>query len=99
MNGSTEKLIWTFDSPISTVTYREWHFTSSNGSGTTLARILDNIDPLLSKPSLILFAVEKPGTLVLKNITISYNGTYKFTVVANGRGSASEVTVFIAGKF
>ena len=41
-------------------------------------------------------AVEKPGTLVLKNVNLTYNGTYRFSL---GPGGNYVVLVYILGKF
>jgi hypothetical protein len=38
--------------------------------------------------------IEKPATLILKNVDQSYNGVYQFTVY----GEKRRVRVFIAGK-
>ena len=51
-----------------------------------------------SSAFLHVIAVEKPATLVLKNVDLRYNGRYKFEVVASSQTS-SKVTVVIAGKF
>ncbi|CAB4025521.1 junctional adhesion molecule B-like [Paramuricea clavata] len=44
------------------------------------------------------FKIAKPSTLILENVTIQHNGTYRFLVVAMGQIYTSEVTVFVAGK-
>ncbi|CAB4020569.1 Hypothetical predicted protein, partial [Paramuricea clavata] len=45
------------------------------------------------------FTITKPSTLILKNVTIQYNGTYTFSILAKGKPiAASIVTVFVAGK-
>ena len=100
MSGSTQTLNWTFNDPISQVNFRQWTFTGSDGSSAEqLATITADGDPVLSTTSSLLFAIEKPGALVLKSINVTYNGTYQFHLVAIGGGVISNVIVFIAGKF
>ena len=71
--------------------------SSSDGKDTFLARINDDDPPeILTK--LYEIDIEKPATLVLKNVNESYDGTYEFTL-ASPRTSTSEVVVVIAGKF
>ena len=80
---------------------REWYFTSSDGGQTErLARIYDDDKPRIYNSSLPEVAVEKPATLVLKNVDLRYNGTYQFTLDGwfyYGHSQA-EIMVFIAGK-
>ena len=58
---------------------REWYFTSSDGGQTELlATIYFDDEPVIHNSSLPEVAVEKPATLILKNVDLRYNGTYQF---------------------
>ncbi len=106
--GTTAKIKWSFDVNISEVLYRSWLFLTNNDRkrsteaftflGYKLASIYKDGDPkIYSKLSGV--AIEKPATLVLKNVNTSYNGSYGFSIVAPGEPSdPSYVSVFIAGK-
>jgi hypothetical protein len=104
--GSTAKIQWTFDDDISSLEYRTWFFTSSDGSKPErLAAIYSNREPQIVNSSLPGVAIEKPATLVLKNIDLKNNGTYRFEIrhffdrFFFGRDFApNEVVVFVAGK-
>ena len=84
--GSTEKIQWTFDDDISLrhrgrvdLSDRSWYFTSSDGSQRErLATIYFDGEPGILNSSLPGVAIEKPATLVLKNIDLRNNGTYRF---------------------
>ncbi|CAB3976996.1 B-cell receptor CD22-like [Paramuricea clavata] len=106
--GSTDKIQWTFDDDISSLRYRNYRFTSSNGSQPEqLARIYSNGKTRIFNSSLPGIAIEKPATLVLKNIDLRNNGTYRFELrhsfsrIALGRRTrftSNEVVVFVAVK-
>lgn len=98
--GSTEKIAWTFDDTITTYTVRSWTFISIGSSKKkVLARIVGNGSAsILASGSDPVIAVEKPATLVLKNVDRSYNGKYEFQVSATFV-SRITVVVFVAGKF
>ena len=75
--------------------FRTWIFKPSDGrSQVDVARIIDDGDAEILT-SLYDVAVEKPATLVLKNVNLTYNGTYEFSLVAGG---SSSVVIYIAGK-
>ncbi|XP_028397084.1 hemicentin-1-like [Dendronephthya gigantea] len=96
--GSTGKIVWSFDDDLSVVFSRSWAFTSTDGSfsNTVLTRIAaDGAATIFF--SFPVITVEKPATLVLKNVNRSYDGKYKFTLQARS-DTSSEVTVFIAEK-
>ena len=42
--------------------------------------------------------IERPTTLVLRNVDMRYNGTYRFQVITIDSDFKSDVVVFIAGK-
>ncbi len=96
--GSTRRIVWSFNDTIKVGSYRLWSFTPSNGIAEALASIIVNGDYMKLTNSYEV-AVEKPATLVLKNVNISYNGKYKFGLHPSSGGSESEVVVYIAGKF
>ena len=93
--GSTGNITWGFDNNGSSLHYRAWHFTRSGStSKEILAEIYDdNDDPKIRSSSLSGIEIEKPATLILKNVDQSYNGVYQFIV----HGSTVGVRVFIAG--
>ena len=111
--GSTEKIQWTFDDDISLRRRRElfdrsWYFTSSDGSKREpLATIYFDGEPGILNSSLPGVAIEKPATLVLKNIDLRNNGTYRFQLrnYFSWRkfrhrhiNEENEVVVYVAGK-
>jgi hypothetical protein len=62
--------------------------------------IIDGNDGVVQKlTDLFEFAVEKPATLVLKNVNLTYEGTYQFNLAPAVGVGTSEVDVFITGKF
>ncbi|XP_028399323.1 uncharacterized protein LOC114522774 [Dendronephthya gigantea] len=95
--GSTGKIEWSFDDNISDVFSRSWAFTSTDGSfkDKTIATVSDDDNPKI-RVSFPVIAVEKPATLVLKNVDHRYDGKYEFRVQSSTE-SSSEVTVFMAG--
>ena len=97
--GSNVTIPWLFNDTISGVSYREWRFTSSDGSfvGKPLASISDDGMPDIKDSGLSGVAILKPATLLLKNVNQSYDGTYRFILVAT-EGGRSEVVVYIASK-
>ena len=112
LTGSTEKIQWTFDDDISLSVKRgrfrrSWYFTSSDGSQRerTIATIYLDREPRIFNSTLPGIAIEKPATLVLKNIDLKNNGTYRFKLVVSSPQSkpavttSHEVVVFIAGKW
>ncbi|XP_028399290.1 hemicentin-1-like [Dendronephthya gigantea] len=98
LNGETANITWSFKDDISKVGYRAWYFTSSNGvfSGHKLGGIIDD-DPPTKTTSLFDVEIKKPGTLLLKNVNLTYDGTYRFDLIAPV-GGRSTVVVFIAKK-
>ncbi len=78
--------------------YRLWTFTARNGNQKLLASIIGD-EKYRKLTNSYEFAVEKPATLVLKNVNMSYDGKYKFSLQPTSGVSESEVVVYIAGKF
>ncbi|XP_028399291.1 hemicentin-1-like [Dendronephthya gigantea] len=95
LNGSTANITWSFDNDLSAVNLRVWKFTSSDGvfNDDRLGRIIDN-DPPSKITRLLDVAIERPGTLLLKNVNQTYDGTYKFSIETE----TSAVVVYIAKK-
>ena len=77
--------------------FRAWYFTSSDGKfdQELLGQIYGD-QKVIDLTREFDIEIVKPSTLILKNINMTYNGTYRF-----GRlpGDNSDVVVFIAGKF
>ena len=99
--GSTGNLTWTFDDDISTLYERFWYFIPSGGSSELLAHIYDDKDPQVEQSSLSAgVKIVKPATLLLKNVSQSYNGIYRFFLIRSGiKYPAADVRVFIASKY
>ena len=100
--GSTAKLQWTYNCNAFChrryVFRRWWYFTSSDGGQRErLATIYDDDEPHIHNSSLPEVAVEKPATLILKNVDLRYNGTYQFYYLGLFFSEA-KILVFIAGK-
>ena len=97
--GSTAKLQWTYNcSEYCRVPRLWWYFTSSDGGQTEhLATIYVDDEPHILNSSLPEVAVEKPATLILKNVDLRYNGTYQFYHFGLFFSEA-KILVFIAGK-
>ena len=99
-NGSIAKIEWSMEPSLSTssIVFRSWTFTNSTGgTAESLAQIKADDEDIIST-KLYEVDIEKPATLVLKNVNESYNGTYRFTLLSPS-SSTSDVVVFIAGKF
>ena len=96
--GSTGRISWSFDYVIDPVTRRIWTFTPSNDQPRVSLATIDNDDPVKILTNLFDFAVEKPATLVLKNVNLTYNGTYQFILSPSVGVASSAVIVYIAGK-
>ena len=96
--GKTEKIQWIFDDPISSLVLRSWSFISSDGSlRERLATISENeTTKIVTK--LFDIDIERPATLVLRNINQSYYGMYVFTL-AGTTTFTSSVNVSIASKY
>ena len=95
--GSTEKIVWSFTDDIKSFSLRLWTFTPSDGRPSVVLAIIVGDGNVQIVTTSYEFAVEKPATLVLKNINLTYDGTYEFSL-SSGAGS-SEVFVYIAGKY
>ena len=99
LSGSTAKIKWTFDDKMPDVAFRSWSFTSTDGifKSRRLATIRGN-DSAIIRVKFPVVEVEKPGTLVLKNVDHRYDGKYRFTLFADA-DTISEVVVIITGTF
>ena len=99
LTGSTGRIVWSFDDVIQRLSRRIWSYVYSDGRIPEVLAILDGEDGLSIESSLFEVAVEKPATLVLKNVNETYNGKYQFSLSPSSGAGTSEVVVFIAGKF
>ena len=97
------KIDWSYVGDIKKVNLRTWIFNSSDGSGTVqLTQVFLDRERETKDTSLIPeFEIEKPATLVLKNVDQRYNGMYTFSLQEQGPvlPEVSKVIVFIASKF
>ncbi|XP_046858253.1 uncharacterized protein LOC124451690 isoform X1 [Xenia sp. Carnegie-2017] len=100
--GETHNITWRFDDDLNDLVRRDWSFTGSNGSQSTLLATVSLDLPLVNfnDPILPNYDVYKPSTLRLRNITHSYDGTYEFQLTRRGSASSfiSKVRVFVAMK-
>ena len=98
--GSTVNIKWSFSHDVSQVLVRVWYFTSSDGSFVqVLASIIDDQNPQIFKSDLSGVSIVKPATLLLRNVSQTYDGTYRFDILGRGGSESSQVVVFIASKF
>ena len=100
--GSTGRIVWSFNDKIQPGSRRTWSLVSRDGGQPLILAILDddnNEDDLTIQTNLYEVAIEKPATLVLKNVNETYNGTYQFILSPASGAGTSNVVVFIAGKF
>ena len=93
------KIKWEFNDAISSLRLRFWYFTSNDGSLTESLASISRNDSTNIETRLFEVDIERPATLVLKNVNQSYNGVYQFALIASTGSSTSDVTVFIASKF
>ena len=90
-------IAWKLDVNITDVLGRWWTFLPKNDY--LFADIIRDEDVIeMPQYSPGPFAITKPSTLILKNVTIQCNGTYTFSIYANNKSTGSNVTVFVAGK-
>ncbi|XP_028399293.1 neural cell adhesion molecule 1-like [Dendronephthya gigantea] len=94
--GSNAKIEWTFDDKITSDDFRIWSFTSTDGSFNSriLAFIRGNGNATI-RVSFPVISIEKPATLVLRNVDRRYDGKYRLRVSAVTETN-SEVIVIIA---
>ena len=93
--GSTAKIVWSFTDDIESFSNRLWIFTPSDGRRRVGLAKIDGDGDVQMLTTSYQVAVEKPATLVLKNVNQTYDGTYRFSLSTDG---SSEVVVYIAGK-
>ena len=96
--GSTERITWSFDDVITPLTRRIWYVTSRDARPLVFLALIDGDGPVRILTTLFDVEVEKPATLVLRNVNLTYNGTYKFDLLPSSGVGSSEVVVYIAGK-
>jgi hypothetical protein len=100
--GATGKISWAFDDVVSHLILRSWHFIRKDGSNSELLAsiILDGDPQIYSLPDIDI-SVEKPATLVLRNVNQNYSGIYRFNLLGSGARVTltNSVLVLIARKF
>ena len=90
-------IAWKLDVRVSDLKVRSWTFLPKQND--TFAKILRDGDVLIqTQYSPGPFAITKPSTLILKNVTIQYNGTYRFFVYTKGESTESFVHVSVTGR-
>ena len=100
---SDVSLVWTYDFGVSaTIGIKQWFFiNTSSSSDVTLLIFLNGGNPKIDPKSPFKdIDVNKPATLVLKNVNLDHNGTYRFTVTVDGITTPpfSEILVIIQGE-
>jgi hypothetical protein len=78
--GSTRRIVWSYDDDITALSRRIWSFESSDGKLDEIFAFVDTDGGVNILTSLFEVAIEKPATLVLRNINETYGGTYKFSL-------------------
>ena len=96
ISGSTAKIKWSFDVNISHVNGRIWYFEGS-GRKMEIATIIKDQDSIIRPSPLFWVSIEKPATLVLKNVNQSFTGTYTFGIYTTDWEPLSLVFVSIKG--
>ncbi len=90
-------IAWRLISDVADVQFRTWTFLSHynksfahiSGDGNVIPNLQYSPGP---------FTIKKPATLILENVTIQYDGIYRFISLASGQSYSSDVTVIIEGK-
>ena len=100
--GSDVSLVWTYDFGGAIIGLKQWFFTDIRRSFDVAPLILLNGGPSTidsNSPFKNIDATE-PAILVLKNVKLDHNGTYRFAVSVAGISPppASEILVIILGK-
>ena len=100
---SDVSLVWTYDFGVSaTIGIKQWFFiNTSSSSDVTLLIFLNGGNPKIDpKSPFTNIDATEPATLVLKNVNLHHNGTYRFTVNVVGISPApsSDIVVIILGK-
>ena len=96
--GKDARINWKLNEQVSDLITRVWCFRSSDGGiSEVLAFIIRDGQPNIENGSLPGVEIEKPATLVLKNVSMRYNGVYSFRISGNVDGTFL-VTLFVAGK-
>ena len=92
--------MWSLDPILSTNISRSWSFKPRGSGKDEILGKVSRTGDITIITSLYEVDIEKPATLVLKNVDERYNGAYKFTLYPGLPGPGiSEVEVFIASKF
>ena len=96
--GQNVTLAWKIHINISDVQVRSWRFLPKGNSFADIVLDQEVIEKVQYAPGP--FIIKKPSTLILKNINIQYNGTYRLGIFVHGVSFyTSYVHVFVAGKY
>ena len=101
--GSDVSLPWTYNFGGATILLRQWFFSNTNRSFdlTPLISFAGATKlPISSKSPFKNIDVNEPATLVLKNVNLDHNGTYRFIATVDGIPTPpfSEILLIILGK-
>ena len=100
--GSNVNLPWTYDFGAKIILQKVWAFSKIGKPSDlkTVASIIVDGKPDITNTTLNNVNITKPATLVLKNVNLDNNGTYRFTVALGGVSVApfSEIVVIIQGN-
>ena len=95
--GSDVEIKWTFDDDLDKLIVRVWNYATKNEELASIIRkgSVQETNSTLSTGA----EFNEKGTMVLRNVDDSYNGTYYFQVLVTGStGDISYVDVFVAGR-
>ena len=98
--GSDVSLPWTYDFGGAAILSRQWFFSNRSSDLALLIYFAGATQTISSKSPFKDIDVNKPATLVLKNVNLDHNGTYRFTVTVDGITTPpfSEILVIIQGE-
>ena len=95
---------WTYNFGSATVNLVEWRFskTGKPSSFNLLAALIPSGEPIVLNDTFSGISVIKPATLVLQNVNLDHNGTYRISLNLFGPGvtspQTSDILVIVLGK-
>ena len=101
-NGTDVTLPWTYNFGSATVLSVQWQFskTGESGSFKVLAALPSAGEPIIRNDTFSGISVIRPATLVLQNVNLDYNGTYRISINVFGLTGlqTSDILVIVLGK-
>ena len=102
--GTDVTLPWTYNFGSALVTLVDWRFskTGNPGSFKQLAALPATGEPIILNDTFSGISVIRPATLVLQNVNLDHNGTYRISFNLFGPGVTSpqttDIFVIVLGK-